>query len=148
MLWLLEYIGWHYQGHCCYGRYSHELIVDWDNTGLQYVPVSSWTMEKQGSRQGAIAGNDDKRQVSVVLACSMAGTFLPPQVIYKGKTPSCLSSYTFLGDWDVTYSYNHWANEDTSLQHITKIIPSLAHCSCSHGSVPYVFVDMILRSFQ
>ena len=27
---------------------SPPLIVNWDHTGLKYVPVLSWTMEKQG----------------------------------------------------------------------------------------------------
>ena len=27
------------------------LIVNWDHTGLKCVPVSSWTMEKQGSKE-------------------------------------------------------------------------------------------------
>ena len=26
----------------------HELIINWDQTGIHYVPVGSWTMEKQG----------------------------------------------------------------------------------------------------
>ena len=27
----------------------HELIINWDHTGLHYVLVSSWTMEKKSS---------------------------------------------------------------------------------------------------
>ena len=25
-----------------------ELVVNWDQTGIHYVPASSWTMEKEG----------------------------------------------------------------------------------------------------
>ena len=28
-----------------------ELIINWDQTGIHYVPVSSWTMEKEGSKR-------------------------------------------------------------------------------------------------
>ena len=99
-----------------------ELIINWDHTGLHYVPVSSWTMEKKGSTRVPVAGTDDKRQLTAILACSMAGDFLPPQLIYQGKTPRSLPSYKLPANWDVTYTPNHWANEDTSLQYLSKII--------------------------
>ena len=44
----------------------------------------------------------------------MSGNFLPPQVIYSGKTPKCLPSVKFPSDWSVTYTHYHWANEVTS----------------------------------
>ena len=30
-----------------------DLIFIWDQTGLNYVPVSSWTMEKEGGDKGS-----------------------------------------------------------------------------------------------
>ena len=81
-----------------------ELIINWDHTGLHYVPVSSWTMEKKGSTRVPVAGTDDKRQLTAILACSMAGDFLPPQLIYQGKTPHSLPSYKLPANWDVTYT--------------------------------------------
>ena len=105
-----------------------ELIVDWDHTALHYVPVSSWTMEKKGSTRVPVAGIDDMCQVTTILASSMTGEFLPPQVIYQGKTARSLPSYKLPADWDVTYTPNHWANEDTSLQYLQKIIlPFMKH---------------------
>ena len=99
-----------------------ELIINWVHTTLHYVPVSSWTMEKKGSTRVPIAGIDDKRQVTTILAGSLAGNFLPSQVIYQGKTSCSLPSYKLPADWDVTYTHNHWANEETSLQYLQKII--------------------------
>ena len=99
-----------------------QLIINWDHTALQYVPVSHWTMEKKGSTQVLVAGVDDKRQLTIILACSMTGDFLPIQAIYKGKTPKCLLPYHFPSDWDVTYTVNHWANEETSKQYLSSII--------------------------
>ena len=99
-----------------------ERIVNWDHTALHYVPVSLWNMEKKGSTRVPIAGIDDKRQVTTVLACSMTGEFLPPQVIYQGKSTCSLPSYKLPADWDVTYTPKHWANEETSLQYLQKII--------------------------
>ena len=29
-----------------------ELVINWDQTGLNYIPVSEWTMEKEGAKEG------------------------------------------------------------------------------------------------
>ena len=47
-------------------------------------------MELEGAKRVEIAGKDDKRQITAVFAGSMAGDFLPIQLVYKGKTPRCL----------------------------------------------------------
>ena len=36
-----------------------DLIFNWDQMGLNYVPVSSWTMEKEGAKRVEIKGLDD-----------------------------------------------------------------------------------------
>ena len=69
----------------------NELILNWDQTAINYVPVSNWTMVKEGSKKVKIAGVDDKRQITVVLAGTLAGELLPLQLIYQGKTKKCLS---------------------------------------------------------
>ena len=45
-----------------------QLIINWDQTAIKYVPVSCWTHEKKGSKRVEIAGIDDKRQITAVLA--------------------------------------------------------------------------------
>ena len=98
------------------------MILNWDHTGLKYVPVSSWTMAKQGSKKVSIAGIDDKRQITGVFTITLDGQFLPPQLIYQGTTSACLPHVKFPCDWHVTYSPNHWANESTTKDYIKKII--------------------------
>jgi len=44
-----------------------ELIINWDQTGLSYVPVSQWTMEEEGVEWVEIDGKDDKHQITAVL---------------------------------------------------------------------------------
>ena len=36
------------------------LIINWDQTGVNYVPVSEWTMSKEGSKRVEVAGLKDK----------------------------------------------------------------------------------------
>ena len=79
-----------------------DLIINWDQTSVHYIPTSQWTMEKQGSKHVEIIVADDKRQITAMLAGSLAGDFLPQQLIYKGTTPRCLPSTEFPKEWDVT----------------------------------------------
>ena len=99
-----------------------ELIINWDQTAIQYVPVGSWTMESEGAKKVEIAGKDDKRQITAVLAGSMAGDLLPVQLVYQGKTSRCLPKVNFPEDWHITYSASHWSNELTMKDYIQKII--------------------------
>ena len=79
-------------------------------------------MEKEGSKRVEIIGIDDKRQITAVFAGSLTGDFLPPQLVYKSKTPKCLPSITFHSDWHITFSHNHWSNESTMRDYVDIIL--------------------------
>lgn len=96
-----------------------DLIINWDHTGLNYVPVGNWTFAKE---RVAIAGVDDKLQIIVVFAGTKSGKFLPPQVMYAGKTKKCLPHVKFPDKWHVTHTENHWANEETTKDYIELIL--------------------------
>lgn len=98
------------------------MVINWDHTAINYVPVSSWTMEKEGSKKVEIVAKDDKRQITAVFGCSMAGDFLPVQLLYQGKTTRSLPRFQFSEDWHAMSTPNHWANEDTTKLYIEKII--------------------------
>ena len=89
---------------------------------MNYIPVSSWTIATEGSKKVEITGINDKRQITVVLAITKTGHYLPPQLIYAGKTCRCLPEVAFLSGWCVTYSENHWANEVTTLKYMDEIL--------------------------
>ena len=108
-----------------------ELIINWDQTGIKYVPVDTWTMEKEGSKRVQVIGADDKRQITAVFAGTVTGEFLPPQLIYQGTTTRCLPSIKFPADWHITFSPNHWSNETTMVQYIKHILlPYLNNKRC------------------
>ena len=75
-----------------------ELVVNFDQTAISYVPVSSWTMEKEGSRHVEVIGKDDKCQMTAVLAGTLNGDFLPVQLVYKGTTKRCLPTFNLPED--------------------------------------------------
>ena len=57
---------------------SSELILNMDKTGMAVIPVSSWTMAEIGTKDGPILGIDNKRQITVVVTCSLIGKILSP----------------------------------------------------------------------
>ena len=79
-------------------------------------------MEEKGSKRVGVAGLNDKRQITAVFCASLAGEFLPVQLIYQGKTQACLPRYVFPDDWDITYTPNHWSNEEKMKEYIHQII--------------------------
>ena len=62
---------------------------------------------------GKRAAEHSERQLTAVFACLMTGDFLPPQLVYQGKTDHCLPSVEFPNDWSIMCSPNHWSNEQT-----------------------------------
>ena len=74
-----------------------DLIINWDQTALSIIPTGDWTMEKQGAKVIPIANADDKRQLTAVLAATQ---YLPPQLLYKGKTTKCHPQVTFPDGWE------------------------------------------------
>jgi len=43
-----------------------EMIINWNQTGINYVPISSWIMEEEGSKRVKLIKNDDKKQLNVL----------------------------------------------------------------------------------
>ena len=63
-----------------------ELVVDWDQMGINLVSTSDYTVEERGAQRAKVNGLGDKRQVTVTFAATMSGEFLPMQILYGGKT--------------------------------------------------------------
>ena len=98
------------------------LIMNWNYTGVNIVPGSQWTMEEKEAKRVECTSLDDKRQITVVVCATATGTFLPFQVIYQGKIPACLPKFVFPDNWNITFTQNHWSNEDKTLEYIHKVV--------------------------
>ena len=103
---------------------AQELVVNADQTGLNYLTVSRTGRFFKGAKEVLRLANDDKRQLTAVLAGSVSGQLLPPQLIYTGTTEACLpANRTELRfkDWDFTYSANHWSNEERQEDYVNNV---------------------------
>lgn len=99
-----------------------QLILNWDQTGIQLVPAASWTMERVGSKRVEVQGIKNKQQITAVLCGSMIGDYLPVQLIYKGSTSRCHPNFQFPPDWHITHSPKHWSTESTMIEYVREII--------------------------
>ena len=84
---------------------------------MYYVPVSDWTMEKCGAKMVEIAGIDYKRQITAVF---FNRGFLTSSTDISRKNKALFAESH--ENWDITYSPNHWSNEETMQSYIRKII--------------------------
>ena len=98
------------------------VIVNFDQTGTKMVPVSEWTLEIQGTKQIDVVGLDDKREVTVLLAVSLSGNLLPPQVIYAGKMRRCHPNTNVPDGWNATHSGSHWSTQDTMVEYVDMVL--------------------------
>jgi hypothetical protein len=101
-----------------------QLIINLDETGARIVPVSAWTLEKKGAKSVPITSIDDKREITVVLACTAAGELLCPQIIYQGSTERCHPPETvnFPEGWDIWHSKSHWCTHETMTRFIVNVL--------------------------
>ena len=80
-----------------------DLIINWDQTPVNYVPISQWTMAEKGSKRVPVIGLNDKRQTTVLFGGLLSSDFLPVQQVYQGKTNiNCLPKVGFPSSWHVT----------------------------------------------
>ena len=69
-----------------------------------------------------------------MFCAALSGELLPLQLIYQGKTSACLPRYVFPKDWNVTFTANHWSNEQKTKEYIENIIlPYVSKKREEHG---------------
>ena len=121
-----------------------ELIINWDQSGVPLVPTGEWTMHRAGEKIIPITNSDDKCQITAVLAASMAGEYLAPQLIFKGKTQRCHPPVTFPKGWDIWHSENHWSNEYTMQRYIKQIIIPFIDQKCQDSNLEKSYTALVL----
>ena len=93
-----------------------ELVLNFDQTPLSYITVGNNTLEFEGAKSVPMKGKGKGKQITGNCTVSAIGRFLPMQLIYTGKTIRChLQGIEFPPGFDVTYSHNHWSNEELAI---------------------------------
>ena len=93
-----------------------ELIINVDQTPTSYVSVGKQTMSARGSKSVPIEGLTDKRNITLTFSVTLAGAFLPMQIIYSGTTKASQPrNFVFPKGFYVTQNKKHWSNENETL---------------------------------
>ena len=69
-----------------------------------------------------IANSADYRQVTGTFAITLSGIVLPMQIISQGQTDHCHPKFKFPDEFNITYSVNHWSNEEKAIELTEKVL--------------------------
>jgi hypothetical protein len=107
-------------------------IINWDQTGVVLMQASKYTYHDIKSKQVPVAGQDDKRQITAVVASTLDGDLLPLQLIFKGqdRNKQQQKAVPALGEvdtkrtrgWHLTQTNNHWSSLDSMKDYIRGIV--------------------------
>ena len=102
-----------------------EFVLNADQTPSSYVSVGRMTMAEKNSQSVPIKRLTDKRNISLTFVISLAGDFLPMQVVYQGKTKASLPrNFLFPKKCCLPQNPKHYPNEEETLKLIDSIINS------------------------
>lgn len=109
-----------------------DLRVNMDQQNTKYQMGSDSTWAPTGSKQVAVAGNEDKRAFTLVVGVSASGTLLPFQAIWDGKLvsrslpkpPQKIAEEADKLGFRMVLSCNdtYWSTFDTMCDYVTNIL--------------------------
>ena len=83
-----------------------------------------------------------------MFCAALSGELLPLQLIHQGKTSACLPRYVFPKDWNVTFTANHWSNEQKTKEYIENIILPYVSKKCEEHGQPNQTALVIFDEFK
>ena len=99
------------------------MIIDFDQTPLSYVCTRDHTLHFKGDSSVPLKGKGKTKQITGTFAVLKFELFLPMQIIYEGKTTRCLpKNVEFPEGFNVTFTPNHWSNEEKVIEYLNEII--------------------------
>ena len=100
----------------------HSLIIDADQTPSKYTPVGRSTLADKNIKDVQISGNADKISIIATFAETLDGSFLPFQLLYKGKTTQSLPKFDFPNGFSLSVNEKHFSNTQESIKFLKEIV--------------------------
>ena len=107
-------------------------IINWDQTAVLLQQASPYTMADSKLKQVPVTGKEEKRQITAVVASTLAGDLLPLQLVFTGQDKNKTQQKAVpelsevlkkrTEEWHLTQTYNHWSSLDSMKDYIKKII--------------------------
>ena len=102
--------------------FPYALIANMDETPIYLDIVPSKTVDRKGKKSIRVrTTNSEKRHITATLCCTAAGTYLPPFVVFKGKTSRPLRKVTIPKGVIATTQQKAWMDEPRTLMWIAKV---------------------------
>ena len=98
------------------------MIITADQTPSKYVPVERLTLTEKNVKSVPISGCADKRSITATFAGGLDGSFLPFQLIYKGKTTQSLPKIDFPDGFSLSVNEKHFSNTQESIKFLKEIV--------------------------
>ena len=99
-----------------------DLILNFDQIALGFTCPAKTTFTEKNAETVPIENLDDKHQITGTFVVNLSGEFLTIQLIYTGQTDLCHPKVQFPKGFDITHSPNHWANKETVISLLKKIV--------------------------
>ena len=100
----------------------HSLIINAYQTPSKYIPVGRSTLAEKNIKDVPISGSADKRSIIATFAETLDGSFLPFQIIYKGKTIQSLPQIYFPNGFSLSVNEKHFSNTQESIKFLKEIV--------------------------
>ena len=120
------------------------LIINLDQTRSYLVLCEKFTMAPKNSTNVAIHGCHHKRTMTAMFVITLAGEFLPTQLIYGDKTLQSLPRYQFPNFFSLSVN-EYYSNTNESLTNEI-VIPYINEIRLSH-SIPDQYALIIMDVF-
>ena len=98
------------------------MVLNVDQTPLNYAPCSRHTLEKENGKHVAIAGTSYKKAIAGTFVITLEEKCLPFQLSYDGKTYKSLPRFQFPDKFSLSVNPTHFSNTDKSLKILQEII--------------------------
>ena len=102
--------------------FPYALIANMDETPIYLDLVPRKTVDRKGKKSIRVrTTNSEKRHITATICCTADGTYLPPFVVFKGKTSRPLRKVTIPKDVIATTQQKAWMDEPRMLMWITMV---------------------------
>ena len=117
-------------------------------TPLKYVLISSNSLAKKGSKHVAIAGGSFKVSITATIGATYANKFLPMHLIYKGKTQKSFPRVDFPTTFSLGANKKHFSKTQESLKLLDEIIIPYVEkerdmLQLAHDNPAFLIIDVI-----
>ena len=93
-----------------------------DKTPVYFNMVPGKTIDVKGKKTIKVrTTGSEKRHITVVLACAASGEFLPPMIIFKGKTDRTIKKLRIPDGFVVATQSKAWMDEDLMVRWIKEV---------------------------